>query len=362
MKDFDGVVWFRKTIDIPRNWARKNVTINLGNIADESIVYYNGTEIGRNTKADASRYYTIPYKLVKRGKAVLTIRVTNYKSKGGIYGRPEDMKLSVKGKDPISLAGEWKYLSGLSLSGIPPVPISPESNPKYPTGLFNAMIHPLTSFPLQGVIWYQGKSNLESSDEYADLFMSLIADWRDKWQKLQMPFYFVQLPNHEKKEEAQDDSDWAAMREAQAQALHLNHTGMVVTTDIGKEKSDTFQSTLETGLRLSQLALKQTYGKRKMPQYPVYKGYSIEGNTLRIHFENLGKGFLHPDPVRGFIIAGTDRIFYPATVTVKKKEIIVQSPDVPHPVAVRYNWANHTDGTLFGASGLPVAPFRTDNW
>ena len=173
MKDFDGVVWFRKTIDIPRNWARKNVTINLGNIADESIVYYNGTEIGRNTKADASRYYTIPYKLVKRGKAVLTIRVTNYKSKGGIYGRPEDMKLSVKGKDPISLAGEWKYLSGLSLSGIPPVPISPESNPKYPTGLFNAMIHPLTSFPLQGVIWYQGKSNLESSDEYADLFMSI---------------------------------------------------------------------------------------------------------------------------------------------------------------------------------------------
>ena len=93
------------------------------------------------------------------------------------------MKLSVKGKDPISLAGEWKYLSGLSLSGIPPVPISPESNPKYPTGLFNAMIHPLTSFPLQGVIWYQGKSNLESSDEYADLFMSLIADWRDKWTK-----------------------------------------------------------------------------------------------------------------------------------------------------------------------------------
>ena len=288
--------------------------------------------------------------------------MTNYKSKGGIYGRPEDMKLSIQGKNLISLAGEWKYLSGLSLSGIPPIPISPESNPKYPTGLFNAMIHPLTFFPLQGIVWHQGKSNLGSSDEYADLFMSLIADWRDKWQKPQMPFYFVQLSNHGKKEEIQDDSDWAAIREAQAQALHLNHTGMVVTTDIGKGKSNTFQSTLETGLRLSQLALKQTYGKRKMPQYPVYKSYSIEGNTLRIHFENLGKGFLHPDPVRGFIIAGTDRIFYPATVTVKKKEIIVQSPDVPHPVAVRYNWANHTDGTLFGASGLPVAPFRTDNW
>lgn len=203
MKDFDGVVWFRKTIDIPRNWTRKNITINLGNIADESIVYYNGTEIGRNTKADVSCCYKIPYKLVKRGKAVLTIRVTNYKSKGGIYGRPEDMKLSIQGKNLISLAGEWKYLSGLSLSGIPPIPISPESNPKYPTGLFNAMIHPLTFFPLQGIVWHQGKSNLGSSDEYADLFMSLIADWRDKWQKPQMPFYFVQLSNHGKKEEIQ---------------------------------------------------------------------------------------------------------------------------------------------------------------
>ena len=103
---------------------------------------------------------------------------------------------------------------------------------------------------------------------------------------------------------------------------------MVVTTDIGKGKSNTFQSTLETGLRLSQLALKQTYGKRKMPQYPVYKSYSIEGNTLRIHFENLGKGFLHHDPVRGFIIAGTDRIFYPATVTGPLSEVSDHSSEL----------------------------------
>ena len=129
-----------------------------------------------------------------------------------------------------------------------------------------------------------------------------------------------------------------------------------------KEKAIPSKALWKTGLRLSQLALKQTYGKTKNASYPVYKSYSIEGNTLRIHFENLGKGFLHPDPVRGFIIAGTDRIFYPATVTVKNERNNCTITDVPHPVAVRYNWANHTDGALFGASGLPVAPFRTDNW
>lgn len=362
MKDFDGVVWFRKTIDIPRTWARKAITIDLGTIADEDIVYYNGTEIGRSSGTGISRRYTVPYKLVKRGKAVLTVRVTNYEKKGGIYGNPENMKMSVKGKDPITLAGEWKYLSGLSLSGIAPAPASPGNDPGYPTGLYNAMIHPLILFPLQGILWHQGKSNLESADEYADLFMSLITDWRDKWRKPNMPFYFVQLANHGKPEEAQADSDWATLREAQAQVLHLNHTGMVITTDIGKEEDTDTKSRLETGLRLSQLALRQTYGKKRMPQYPIYKNHKIEGNTLRISFDNLGKGFLYRGPIRGFMIAGTDHVFYPATVTMKKKEVIVQSPDVPHPIAVRYNWADYTDGTLFGASGLPVIPFRTDNW
>lgn len=362
MKDFDGVVWFRKTVDIPRTWARKAITVELGPIADEDIVYYNGVEIGRTGGTDTPRRYTVPYKLVKRGKAVLTVRVTDYEGKGGICGKAEQMKMSIKGKESVSLAGNWKYLAGLSLTGIPPVPASPGTNPAYPTGLFNAMIHPLTRFPIRGVIWNQGESNKESPDEYTDLFMALITDWRDKWQKPDTPFLFVQLPNDPKQKDTQVDTDRAAMREAQAQALYLNNTGMVVTTDIDHTRESDPQSKLEVGLRLSQQALRQAYGKKRIPQYPMYKAHSIEGNTIRISFENVGKGFLHPDPIRGFLIAGTDHVFYPATVSVKKKEVIVQSPEVPHPIAVRYNWADSPDGTLFGASGLPVVPFRTDKW
>lgn len=220
----------------------------------------------------------------------------------------------------------------------------------------------ITKIPIRGVIWYQGEANVGRADEYADLFMSLISDWRDKWKQPDMPFYFVQLANFLKKEEIQPDSEWAALREAQSKALYLNNTGMAVTTDLGEANNIHPKNKQEVGLRLSQLALKQTYKKKRMPQSPLFKSYRIEGNTIRIGFDNPGKGFMKPDTIKGFIIAGADHIFYPATVTIQKKEIIVESPDVPHPVAVRYNWADNPDGNLYGLSGLPTAPFRTDNW
>lgn len=363
MKDFDGVVWFRKEIEIPRTWARKAITLDLGKINDEDIVYYNGIEIGRTKGTEINRRYTVPYKLVKRGKAILTIRVTNYEGKGGLCGKAEEMKMSVKGKAPLSLAGNWKYLAGLSLSGLPPVPVSPETNPNYPTGLFNAMIHPLTCFPVKGILWHQGESDCENAEEYPDLFLALIADWRDKWKQPDMPFLFVQAANDPQQNDPFIDTDRALLREAQAQALYINNTGMVVTTDIVRTVGSTSRnSTLETGFRLSQLARRQAYHKKRIAQYPTYSSHRIEGNTIRIRFENVSKGFLHTASIRGFLIAGTDHVFYPATVTIEKKEVIAYSPDVPHPVAVRYNWADSPDGNLSGASGLPAVPFRTDKW
>lgn len=362
VKDFDGVMWFRKDIDIPRTWHRKPITVNLGKISEEDIVYYNGIEIGRGSGREVMRQYTVPQKLVKRGKAVLTVRVTNYAGEGGFIGQAEHLNMAVKDKPSVSLTGNWKYLQGFSLAGIEPLPPSPKTNPQYPTTLFNAMIHPLTQIPIRGVIWYQGENNVGRADEYADLFMSLISDWRDKWNQPDMPFYFVQLANYLKREEIQPDSEWAALREAQSKALHLNNTGMAVAIDLGEADDIHPKNKQEVGLRLSQLALKQTYRKKRMPQSPLFKSYRIEGSTVRISFENLGKGFISPKEVRGFIIAGADHVFHPAQVTIGKKEIIVESPEVSHPIAVRYNWADNPDGNLYEMSGLPLAPFRTDNW
>ncbi|WP_455674560.1 sialate O-acetylesterase [Phocaeicola sp.] len=362
MPDFDGVMWFRKTIEIPHTWARKSITVDLGMIDDEDIVYFNGVEIGRGSGHESPRQYIIPQKLVKRGEAILTVRVTDYGGKGGINGKAKDLQMSVKGKEPISLAGDWKYLAGLSLSGFPAIPPSPKSTPGYPTTLFNAMVHPITQFPVQGVIWYQGESNVGRADEYADLFTSLITDWRNKWHKPKMPFYFVQLANYLKPTDVQPDSEWAALREAQAQALHLSHTGMAVAIDIGDANDIHPKNKQEVARRLSLLALQHTYKKKRAAEVPAYRDYRIEGNTIRLSFDTPGKGFLTSEEIKGFAVAGADHVFYPATATVQKKEIIVESADVPHPIAVRYGWADNPECTLRAASGLPVAPFRTDRW
>lgn len=361
LPNFDGVVWFRKTVEIPRSWYRKPLTLDLGPIADEDIVFYNGKEVGRG-QGDSLRHYSVPRHLVRRGKAVITIRVTNYEKEGGILGAPENMLLSVKGKKPLSLAGEWKYLSGLSLSGIAPAPISPSRNPNFPTGLYNALIHPLVCFPIQGVIWNQGISNVESSEEYADLQQALIADWRDKWKRSDLPFLFVQQGSYGLSTNITDDSRLALLREAQSASLSMSHTSMVVTTDLSLESATPQQKAFDKGFRLSQAALKQAYGKKRLSESPSYLRHVIEGNKIRICWEKVGKGFTPVKQLRGFSVAGTDRVFYPAVAVIHKQEVIVYSPEVPHPVAVRYNWADTPDGNLFSLSGLPAAPFRTDVW
>lgn len=224
------------------------------------------------------------------------------------------------------------------------------------------MIHPIIRFPIKGILWQQGESNEENTEEYADLLMSLITDWRSKWQQPDMPFLFVQRTNDPEQKSPQVSTERTLLREAQAKALYLANTGIVVTTDIDISKEDDPRSKEEIGFRLMQQALIQAYEKKKIPEYPVYRTHRIERNTIRISFDKIEKGFLYPDPIRGFSIAGPDHVFHPAFVSVEKQEVVVQSPNVPHPVAVRYNWADTPDGTLFGASGLPVVPFRTDNW
>ena len=193
LKNFDGVVWFRRSFEIPAEWIGKPLKLNLGMIDDEDITYFNGVEIARGAGYMTPRTYTIPAKLVKAGKAVLAVRVSDFGGEGGIHGKAEDLYVEADGKR-ISLAGDWKYRIGLSLTGFPPAPISPVQSSSYPTVLFNAMVKPWTAFPIKGVIWYQGEANVGRSEQYGDLFPALITDWRRQWRS-DFPFYFVQLAN-----------------------------------------------------------------------------------------------------------------------------------------------------------------------
>lgn len=361
LKDFDGIIWFRRSLEIPAEWAGKPLTLRLGMIDDEDITYFNGVEIARGAGYMTPRTYTIPAKLVKAGKAVLAVRVSDFGGEGGIHGKAEELYVEADGKR-ISLAGDWKYRIGLSLKGFPPAPVSPIQSSSYPTVLFNAMVKPWTAFPIKGVIWYQGEANVGRSEQYGDLFPALITDWRRQWRS-NFPFYFVQLANFMESKKIQPNSEWAALCEAQTKALKLDQVGMAVTIDIGLADDIHPKNKQEVGRRLALLALAGSYGKNVSSSAPVFQNYIIKGDKMELDFGQKQDGFKIKDTtLKGFTIAGPDRVFYSAEAMVQNGKIIVSSPKVSVPLAARYGWADNPDCNLYGENGLPVAPFRTDCW
>jgi len=227
--------------------------------------------------------------------------------------------------------------------------------------LFNAMIHPLLNYTVKGAIWYQGESNVKDAKLYTKLFQTMISAWREAWGKSDMPFYFVQIAPFEYEE----PFNGALLREAQLKSLLLSNTGMAVTMDIAGDVTDIHpKNKLDVGKRLALWALNKTYGQETVSfSGPVYKEMKIEGSSIRIAFQYADDGLKLSDPKENnFSVAGSDHVFYPATVRITGSEIVVSSPEVKQPQAVRYAFTNTTTATLFGMAGLPASSFRTDHW
>jgi len=242
------------------------------------------------------------------------------------------------------------------------VPVTPGSS-AYPSNLYNAMIWPFRDFPIQGVIWYQGCANVGRSGQYEPLFQALIRNWRELFRRPDMPFYFVQIANYLQHLDLQPESAWASIREAQARAQRLPNVGMACIIDIGEADDIHPKNKQEVGSRLAALALNRTYGKAGTPcSAPVYEGYAIEGSTVRIRFSmpSGSEPFLAAKALSGFTVQDADGKWYVANAHTDGATVVVSSPAVPHPVHVRYGWADNPTCTLHTRSGFPVAPFRTD--
>ena len=237
------------------------------------------------------------------------------------------------------------------------------NNPNRTTVLHNAMIHPLIPYAFQGAIWYQGESNADRAYQYRDLFPLMIHDWRTKWKR-DFPFYFVQLANYMKRETEPQESRWAELREAQLQTLRLKNTGMAVTIDIGDADDIHPKNKQDVGKRLAYIAEANIYRLPVAFSGPIYDGFTIEGNKIRIKFKYSESGLKTKDgkALTGFAIAGPDHQFLWATAVIEGNDVVVGSPDITFPVAVRYGWANNPDCNLYNGANLPASPFRTDDW
>jgi sialate O-acetylesterase len=236
-----------------------------------------------------------------------------------------------------------------------------------PTLLFNAMINPIVQYKIKGAIWYQGESNRAEPENYKKLFPAMVKDWRARFKTGDFPFYYVQIApfSYESNKPIEQRVNSAFIREAQIQCLDLiPNSGIAITLDLGDEFSIHPPKKKEVADRLVFNALNQTYGYKTIDCCsPIYDLFKIEKNKIKVFFKNIETGLYAFNALEDFEIAGEDKVFYPADAKiVNQKSVVVQSDQVPNPVAVRYAWKNWVKGSLFDTNLLPLSSFRTDNW
>lgn len=365
LDNFDGIVWFRKTVEIPEAWAGKELALGLGNIDDADTTYVNGVKVGETASYNTPRNYKVPATAVKAGKLVVAVRVLDTGGGGGLYGPAEQMKISAEGQPPIALTGAWKFSLGELPNGLPPRPAKPPigNDPNYSSVLYNGMIAPLVPYTIQGAIWYQGESNAGRGRQYRTLFPLMIQDWRKQWND-ELSFYFVQLANFMAPRTEPGESSWAELREAQNLTLALPKTGQAVIIDIGEANDIHPHNKQDVGLRLALAAEAVTFGKKIVFSGPKFRDMKVEGASARLSFDHVGGGLEAKGggALKYFSIAGEDKKFVWAEAKIDGETIVVSSPAVAKPVAVRYAWADNPEGcNLYNKEGLPATPFRTDS-
>jgi sialate O-acetylesterase len=354
----NGVVWFRKEIQIPSSLTGQPANLTLGRIVDADSVFINGVCVGTTSYQYPPRRYEIPANVLKKGKNTLVIRVISNSGNGGfVLDKPYELTV---GGTTIDLRGAWRFQLGTTME-----PLASQTFIRWkPLGLYNAMIHPLLNYKMKGVIWYQGEANANRPNEYRELFPALIEDWRNQWKQGEFPFLFVQLPNFMETQSQPSESNWALLREAQLKTVSLPHTGMAVAIDLGEWNDIHPSNKKDVGKRLALAAEKIAYGDEKSVfSGPIYQSMKIESNKIHITFSNIGSGLVAKGggELKYFAIAGSDKHFVWAKAAIENNELVVWNETLTNPVAVRYAWADNPDGAnLYNKEGLPASPFRTD--
>ena len=362
--DTPAVVWFRREIMLPETIPPGRTSILLGSIERMDTVYINGKQVGASAWVENPRAYAIPDGLLKPGKNILAIRVLKTKPQGGFLGKPEDLHLLLADKTIIPLAGKWR--GQMSVDARPPqaLPIGYQNWPVMPSVLYEGMLAPIAPLSITGALWYQGEENSDRGFQYRKIMPVMIADWRKLFAQGDFPFYIVSLPAFHKHSDIPIDDTWAETRESQALvAASVHNSCLAVTIDTGDPDNIHPKDKLPVGERLAFCALAKQYRKKVVYSGPTLALVHRLPGSIRLKFKHTDGGlFVKGDKLGEFAIAGEDQKWYWADARIHGNTVIVSSPSVPEPKAVRYAWQGNPAATLFNGAGLPAVPFRTDTW
>jgi len=388
LRNFDGGVWYRRTIDVPENWSGRNLLLELGGIDDSDIVWFDGVRVGSTVEAwSTPRRYRVPNAIVKPGPRTITVLCIDSGGEGGFGGPADAMKIGVIDRmaaDPafIRLNGAWKWRKGGVHQGARPAAApaamqAPGMQRTDYSALHNGMIRPFAPYGVRGAIWCQGESNAGEPERYHRFMPMLIEDWSRVFERENLPFGIVQLAAFKPfKPDQPVENDWPLLREAQAAtAAAMPEVGIVITTDIGDARDIHPRNKREVGRRLAGWALQDHYGRENdaaasprivgCSKTTVPDGVDVDVPTraVRLTIADAMGGLETRDGKApdGFAVQGPSGRWHWAEARIVEDgaAIVVWTDTVPDPVAVAYAWQNNPErANVTGGSGLPLDQFR----
>jgi sialate O-acetylesterase len=360
LTDFDGIVWFRKTVTLSAAQTKGNAVLSLGPVDDVDSTWVNGKSVGAREGWDTPRVYTLPAGTLHEGVNVIAVGVLDLGAGGGMWGPASAKTLKLGDGSVIALDTPWRYKISAPLSqtgSIPHAPWLPESGLSM---LYNGMIAPLGPLGLKGIIWYQGESNSDNARDYDKLLTALVGEMRAQFGAA-MPFLVVQLPNFGPKHTTPQESNWAILREAQRKVTDaLPHMGLAVTIDVGQDDNIHPTDKQAVGARLALLARQIVYGEPIEGRAPAPRIVTRKAGVITVAFANVGTGLATYESQRalGFQLCDAAMQCRFADAALTGNRITLDGSQMPDAVVLRFCWADSPICNLYNSAGLPATPFE----
>ncbi|MBW8880767.1 MAG: glycoside hydrolase family 2 [Asticcacaulis sp.] len=360
-KDFDGVAWFRTTVDLTEAQAAKANGLALGPIDSYDTTWVNGARVGGASFPWQWREYAVPAGVFKAGRNVIALRVLSGGQGGGLTGQPANRGIRTSDGQWIQLPPAWKYKVGSRLTGLSEPPAAWDV-PTSLTTLYNGMIAPLGGYKLKLAAWYQGEANAGAAGDYAQLLDMMMNDWRKSLDEPDLPFVVAQLTSFGSVATQPGASGWAELRAAQGQAVRNDpHAGLAVTIDVGDRTDIHPTQKTVVGERLARAARTVAYGEAVTPGGPEAVSATRSGDDIVVAFKDTNGGLrtYSSNVAIAFEVCAGDACSYVPGV-VSGDSVVLKGGNTAGATRVRYAWADAPYINLYSADDLPAAPFTLD--